>query len=840
LANLERADPTAELPPGWSFALDRIAVRDSQLRVRDLAAQGTALLDATLRNASISGIRRRPTAFGKAPNLHADALVGGGRLRVRGRYELRDNGLGLDAQVRVKDVPLAQAKAYVADLGWTDLAGQVSGELRWQREPRRRDLLTGRAVLRRVRVHTGALTEPALAVRRGVAEDAAIDLVTRRITIGSLTLRGTTVALQPDGSAPVPLLTAAFGQPPAARRRGGAPPDTDSPARWHWMIERFDTADGRLRVLAADGAFDVQTQAAGENLGPDAYWSPLRIHARRGEAVAAFDGTARFGAGVVVEGRLTAGGIDFPYLARATALPWANLVRAGRAAADLTVQLDTATSDSYARGDISLTDIWVTGPEPNLFAFGSTAIDLTLDRYEPRQEPDNRGRGGQSARITFSRAHIDAPYLVLTRTADGWILPPFTPPVEDVAGTAQQLPTPEVPPAPAPVVVDPTATTQMTLDSVHTGDGSVIVADLAPAANVTWEISGVRGSASQLSLPALSFDDLQLHGSADRFGQLYLGGSRGGVGYQFQASGAGVTLAALTPYLRIAGLPYSFTSGKAAFSAQGFIAAARWNADAAVSLQDSTLVGAEALQASLGMPVSSALAVLREESGAVTLGLALASPPSADTGTFADQVVAGIRNTMLSLTESAAAGRYLPLVNLGFSPGQVLFTAAAMREIEPVAELLASRPGLVVEVSAHTSQEDRRWLAEQALLPALEDGGGGFMGMLRAFGIQDARVRIRAAIAARSHGAPGWLSADDEAVLTRMIAEAPPVTDQQLAGLREVRLSRVVDHLAEHYGLTSPRVVVRSSESDGGDLGAVQLQVAIAPDTATPAAPVLP
>lgn len=828
LANLERANPAAELPAGWTFALSRIAVRDSQLRVRDLAAGGTGLLEATLRNASISGIRRRATAFGKAPNLYVDALVGGGQLRVRGRYELRDDGLVLDAQMRVKNVPLAQAKPYVADLGWTDLAGQVSGQLRWQREPRRRDLLSGRVIVRRARVHVGALNEPALAIRRGIAEISAFDLLTRRLAIGLLTLRGTTLALQPDGSAPVPLLATAFTHRTPPRRRA----EVDSPSRWHWMIERFDTADGRLRILAADGPFDLHAQISGENLGPGAYWSPLRIHARRREVIAAFDGTTRLGDGVVVEGRLTAGGIDVPGLARAASLPWADLVQTGHATADLTVQIDTATSDSYARGSISLTDVWVAGPEPNMFAFGSSAIDLTLDRYQPRVEPDIDGRGGQPPRILLSDGHITAPYLLLTRTSDGWILPPFTLTAENVTDAAQQMPTPTTATDPAQVA-DPTATAEVAVHSLRMDDGSVSVVDLVPAATVTWDITHVRGSASRLSLPTFSFDDLQMHGSDYRFGKLYLGGSRRAGSYHIDASGDGVPLASLAPYLRLAGLPYGFASGKAAFSAHGLITAGRWNANAAVTLQDASLVGAEALQMSLGMPVSSALAVLRDESGATTLELALASPPAAGQGTLADQVAASIHSTMRSVTESAAAARergHLPIVNVLFAPGQALLTAPAMHEISPVAELLASRPGLVVEVSAETSYKDKRWLAEQALLPSLQEDGGGFMGVLRAFGMQDARARIRAAIAARTRSALGLLSADDEAVLTRMIADAPPVSEQQLAALREVRLTRVATHLAEHYGLMSPRVVVHRTARDDGDLAAVRLQVVIGPE----------
>jgi hypothetical protein len=829
LANLKPPHPESELPPGWSVELNRIAVHDSQLRIRDLAAERSGVLDVTLHTASVAGIHRRATAFGKAPNLHVDALVGGGHLRVHGRYELRADGLVLDAQMRIKDMPVAQAQAYVADRGWTDLSGQVSGLLRWQREPRRRDVLSGRLVLRHGRVYVGALAEPVLEIRRGRADISAIDLLTRRLAITSLTLRGARLGIRSDANAPIPLLATAWSRPPLEkRRRDEASTAADSSVRWHWMVERFDTPDGRLRLLGTDSPFEMRAQVSGENLGPGAYWSPVRLHARRRAAVAAFDGTARIGDGVVIEGRLTAGGIDVPALSRAAALPWADLVQAGRATADLTLQLDTATADNFARGTISLTDVWIAGPDPSMFALGSTAVDLTLDRYEPRPTPgDDRGKP-EPPRIIFSQAEIHAPYVLLTRTAEGWTLPPFVPSTED-GGSIDAVA------EPTPVVADTVETAELTFHRVRTTGGNVTVVDLMPAAPVTWDLTRVAGSVERLALPTFAFDNLLLQGSDRGFGQLYLGASRRGGDTQFELSGDNVSLVAVRPYLQLAGLPYSFASGKGAFKATGLITNSRWSAMTGLTLQDATVNGAEALQMTIGMPLASALAVLQDESGAITLQLSLASPLTGRQ-TLADQVALGIRDTIHGVTEFAATGAHerasLPTLHVLFAAGQTQLTAPAMQEIGPVVELLRSRPGLVVELSAATSPQDRRWLAEQALLPRLQDSGGGLVGMLRALGLPDTRARIRTALAARTRGGMGLLDDDDEAALSRLLADAPPVTEQQLAGLRAVRLAHVVSYLVEQNGIGSGRVLVRGDARDQADRAAVRLQILIGSDVA--------
>ena len=50
----------------------------------------------------------------------------------------------VDTLVRVKDMPLARLQPYLSELGWTALTGRVSGQLHYQRDPGRRDLLSGR------------------------------------------------------------------------------------------------------------------------------------------------------------------------------------------------------------------------------------------------------------------------------------------------------------------------------------------------------------------------------------------------------------------------------------------------------------------------------------------------------------------------------------------------------------------------------------------------------------------------------------------------------------------------------------------------------------------------
>lgn len=823
LANLERPDPARELPADWSFVLDRVALRSAQLRVRDLADGGAALIDVTLRSAEISGLQRRPTAFGKATNLRVDGLIGGGRLRARGRYDMRDDGLALDVLAWMKGIGVASARPYVATLGWSELAGRVSGRLRWQREPQRRDLLNGRVVLRRGSVRVDGLDQAALTLRRGVADVTAIDLLTRRIAISSLRLSGATLALRPDFAAPVPLITPAFAHAIATR-------DASAPkSRWSWMVDRLSTADGRLRLHTGEGSFDLRAQVSGESLGPDAYWSPLRIEATRNPLAVTFDGVARLADGWTIEGRLAAAGIELPGMVRAAGLPWADLVQAGHAAADLTVQLDATPGEEPpfdARGGITVTDLWLAGPDPGAFAFGTPNIQLTLDgssRPKPRRGDQ---RDGGAPRIIFSAAEVTAPYLLLTRTPDGWILPPFTP--ADATPLATTAPATEGP--------------DIFFAKVSSGDGRVTLVDMAPSPAVTWDLTSVGVSASNVSLAQLTFDGAQLAGRDSQFGPLQLGITRQGGIHHFEATGENVPLAATAPYFDRAGLPYRFSLGRGSFTARGARDGSRWNADAELTLRGPVLAGsAAALERDLGMSIPTALALLRDEHGDVALQIALASTRADAQDGYATQIASGIRDAIrrsgdVPQVTASQASPSLPNITVSFAAGQAELSSTAMAEIASVAALLRSRPGLTVELDAATSADDRRWLAEQSLRHDIADNGG-FRTFLRAIGMRDARDRIGTALAARARGAPGYLDRQDEALLAQLVAQAPPVEDSQLGDLRTARLTRVMAHLVERHGITGRRVVIHDGAPSNPTVhAAVRLRVALGPDDA-PAAP---
>ena len=820
------ADPATELPPGWSFALDRIVLRDTQLRLQRLGDGDAAPLQIAVRDAQIATLRRRASVFGRAPNLRVDALVEGGRIRIDGTSDLRDDGLLIDTLVRVKDVPLARLQPWVAGFGWTGVAGRVSGQLHYQRDPGRRDLLTGQLQARRIAVQVPALGEPAFAVRRAVAEIDGIDLLQRRVTVGALTLHGARLAVRPDLAAALPLLDGVAFAPAAPdgkpRRTSPATPAVRA-VPWSWIVGRLATPFARLYVDAGDaGTLVVPANVSGESLGPGAYWSPLRARIGGGEGSVGFDGTLRLTHGLTIDGRLTANGVDAPAIARALDLPLAELAQSGLAAADLTIEIEPGATKEPpldVRGHVTLTDVWLAGPDADEFALGAGAIDLNLAGIDV-----GRGSGQTFApsRVRFSDVAVSAPYALFTRTADGWLLPPFAPESADVdgegaaseEGAGDAVQAAAAPPTPHAIATaaasadaaahETTPRTEVVVAGVRTSRGRVLVVDDTTVPATTFDLALIEGWAQDLRLPQGTLGSFVAQGSDPRFGVLQLGGARSADRREVDISAQAVPLAAASPYLEQLGLPYRFTGGTGSFLSHVAFAGDRWSADTTLTLREARVTGDEVqLQQSLGMQPDAALAALRDPDGDVTLRLPLASVSSDDPRALPEMVAGAVRAAV-----SRARQTPLPVapLQIDFAAGRSELAAQAARQIAAIAEVLRARRDVVVELSGTLSSADRRWLAEQELVDDIDEPGG-FMGVLRALGVRGQRERIRDALQERGAGRPGSLDADDEAVVDELIAQGPPIADDRLAALAAARLTRVTSALTAEHGIAVARVL---------------------------------
>jgi hypothetical protein len=785
LERFQHLDPATELPRGWSFALDRIALRDTQVGASDAGSGDAAALDVTVHDALVSTQRQRASAFGRAPNLHVDAAVAGGRLLIAGTTDLRDDGVAIEALIHLKDAPLDRFATYHPLLVGSSVAGRVSGRLQYQRDPGRRDRLTGRLRGRHMDVHVPSLAEPALAIRRIEAGIDGIDLLQHRVTIGTLTLHGARLAVRPDLVAPVPLLDGLALAPPEPIDRRPGPRPAPRAATWSWTIGHLESPFARLLVAGAGEERSLAASVSGESIGPGAYWSPLRAWIGWDGGAAVFDGTARMRRGFTLEGRVTVKDVDAAAVAHAVGSPLATLVQAGRGSADLNVELamgDASGSPLDVRGKISVGDLWLADEDPNVFAFGARALDLEVARIVAAKD----GGGFWPAEIWFATAAVESPYMRVTRAPEA-----RSADVTTVAARSE-------PQGAAPAVT-------LGVDDVHVRDGRLLVVDQLAFPSLALDVATVDGWARALRLPAVDLAEFVLQGNDRRLGAMRLGGARSGGELRAELSAPAVNLVAATPYLQRARLPYAFTGGTGAVVSRLSLAGDRWSADTTLTLLDPTLGGDEAvLERSIGMSPEAAFAALRARHGEVSLQLPLGSPGWAGGRALNDMVASAVQ-------EALVRPRLAPLpdgpIEIGFGPGRTEPGPNAGRQLAAIAELLAARPDVLVELRGTISREDRRWIAEQAVVVEETDDRGALGGLLHAIGFRDQRDRIRDALEARGAGRPGRLDSADEAVLGALVAAVPPITDDRLARLAAARETLVANLLADRHGVIATRIV---------------------------------
>ena len=843
LARLLESDPATPIAPGWTFELGRVALHDARLRLPGSFDGGTEPIEVGVREAQFATQPRRASAFGRAPNLRIDAVLDGGRIRVDGSSDVGDNGLVVNALLRARDVPVSRLKRFLPETGLTDVVGLLSGQLHYQRDPGRRDRASGRLSIRRFAVGVASIEEPALTVRRTEIDVDAIDLLGRRVIADSVTLHGARIAGRADVSDPLPLFAGLLAAPEQVRGAAAKPRAGKEPPAWTWRVGKLTAPRAQVRVPRGDGSVAIlPASLSADDLGPAAYWSPLRASLRYGPVGATFDGTTRLGRGLSIAGHLIANDIDVPSVVRASDVAWADLVQSGRASVDLEVEIEPRVAKDEppvaVKGAIRIADLWVAAPDPGMFAVGAASLDVKLKHVRPAME--KRGKL-EPAQIAFSDAVMRTSYIQLVRHPDhGWVLPPFPAELfaqaDDVRPSAFAPPTPAPSPSPTPTPAasagaDAAADappTEILLDALRASSGRIVLTDLEPVRSIQpivvdllvgppreqevvrilrpkplLDMTILDATARGIRLPDGDVSYVVLQARDRRLGTLQIGGVAASGGVDVQAAGQSVPLAEASRFLEDAGLPYPFAGGTGSFLMSGWIGRERWNADVTLVLERPYLAADDPeLRRQLGMSFDAAMSEMRDSDGEVIVPLSLrGGSAAASVPPLADQVASGIRQAVSRARQPLPQG---PLLIACF-PGRSDPTPAGLRQVAQIADMLARRPDLVVELSAPMTADDRQWLGEQAIKDDVAEGGG-FMGVLRALGVRDDEKRIRDALDERAAGGPGRLSADDQALLDRLVAERPPIPEDRLLALSTARLTRALELLAGRHGVARNRV----------------------------------
>lgn len=844
LATLQKPTRPETLPAGWTLQVDRVALRDSVLRLPEVGPE-TKELEVTLHEADITATRRRTSVLGAARNLRLDASFEGGRLRAEGHYSQRDEGLRVMADVRAEDLPVAPVLQHFPELGIENLSGRLEAEMRYVFDERR-NALSGWARVRDARLESSD-DQPAFEVRNAIADVETVNLRGRSLRLRSLVLRGMSLMAE-EGIASD--LLASLATEDASKRRGDR-----SSRGWRWAIDRFDASDAKLLLAAGEEPIEVMAGISGENLGPRSHWSPVRARFRHGVVTASFDGNVRTSYDEPrLEGHTKVEGLELRALAEELKVPGAHLIGSGRVNADIEVLLEPSAAGAGVTGTVSLEGLSVEGgpakeeaamagidgaPLPDgtgaaraaedappidtrpadpplpafaptfsptlpvglaragltdVMAFGADRVDLHVSAPAPAK----RKRGPPPERRWTIEATLVGPYLRLARDEDGWVMPslvsgPESEPRVDASSTESTAADAHGPAADTTEAgFELPDSLPLTLSRLTILGGRLVLADEAEEPLLVFDVDQIYGEARKLRLDPFTVEEMSFEGYDTELGLMRLRALEASLWGGVELVGEEIPLYLTAPYLERLGLPYRFAAGDASFVSELRRDPGGWTADTLLILnrpQVDSWTEDRVVPELLGMSLASAFGLLRDQSGDVRIHL----PRLAN---LHDGFGVAVANAVQKAHESPASGGALSPTMIRFAPGQIHPRPESASQLRSIARMVGGHPNLRIELAAPASLQDRRALAEQDVLAGLEDRGG-ILDALSLLGVEDDYDRIRRALRMRAEGRMWRLDDHDEALLDELIREQPPVTDARLRALGAQRLVAVERLLRE-------------------------------------------
>jgi hypothetical protein len=214
----------------------------------------------------------------------------------------------------------------------------------------------------------------------------------------------------------------------------------------------------------------------------------------------------------------------------------------------------------------------------------------------------------------------------------------------------------------------------------------------------------------------------------------------------------------------------------------------------------------------IGLPIDTALALLRDPKGNIALRVPLrVDEQGARTG-FRAVLTAALRQALVGalsaplkvlgrVADVAGLGGDEPVTALACVPGSVELAGDAAQQLDAIADLLADRPSLALVLRGRAGGADSAPVAEQVLRQAVEAGKAPDLPGSTYF----QRRRLRQALEGRAQGKPDELDPEDRVALERWIASTP-VPPERLQSLAAMRAELLLENLASLAGVPRERL----------------------------------
>ena len=457
------------------------------------------------------------------------------------------------------------------------------------------------------------------------------------------------------------------------------------------------------------------------------------------------------------------------------------------------------------------------------FSVSAKAISVPLTSLSLPGGPAGKPSAADPLRASFGEIRFDAPAIRVTRTKAGIVLPgsgAAAPPAGAPAAAAP-LPTASAPAAAAaaPPTQAPQPPVDLQIQALRIVRGGLEFTDRAVQPPFTARYAPIDVDARNIKYPDLTIKPLKVDISdANQEGKISLAGDLAPGSGALTLKVDQLSLLAFNPYATSYS-PYSIADGTLSIETSAKFAGDKYDVTNAITLHQLDLAGVEGdslFEQNFGVPLTMALALLRDAKGDIDLGIPLAvdSQGNAQIDLLAvvrsalKQALVGAISSPLKLLGvggGGSSGAMAP-APIAFRPGRAEPTSAGAQSADRLAGFLASRPGMGVDLTCSPTNDDVRWLREQALRGEWKDAGV-FSKSVAFFNQRGPRERITAYLDARGSDGTAELSTEDETQLQQWLDERPVPSGEELRQLAAARLAAVQAVLADK-GIAASRVRV--------------------------------
>jgi hypothetical protein len=818
------AEPAAapQQPSAWKTGIDRFVLRAGRVRFRDFTVAEGEPLEIAIPDVTVDQVALQPGLYGQPGRARLYVKTEGGSLRIESRLTVLERGFEVGTRVKAFRLPLRRARLYVPGVGWSELRGELDTVMDHALAPGGRNEVRGMLRLRDVAIRVPDLAEVAFGVERFAVRIAPLDLAAHRVRLTRVDIGGASVVGDLQGGDVLPLLHR--GPPKETPPAAPAPEPATAAAPWHWAVNELHL-DGSKVALREEGApLEIGIAAAVRGLSDDG--EPGRLEAK----ISVPPGS------VTVAGAVRPNPPGFGGTVRVEQLPVHDLARAARAAAglppgllrsavlgaDLAIEAGLtaegaapARADAlHAKGAVGVDALDVAGPDPGVFAASWKRFAVPVEELEiPGVVPGAPPAARSPMRAVLGAVRLEDPSVQLTRSAEGIVLPPPLGPAAD-----GKAPAPPPPPAPAGSAAPPP---DVTIASFVLARGRVGFNDRTVKPFFAGEIKPLDVDARGIRSQGPVVERFTLSARTPQKGKIDVTGSLRPGGGTVQVKCEQVSLTPYNPFVTTYS-SYSLGQGSSlSVKTDVKFGKGKYETSTALTLHRLSVKGAQGdtlFKQQFGIPLSMALALLRDLNGNIKLDIPVTADESGTKVGLGTVVAGAIKSAILGAVTSPLKGIGAILGSgdnagvvepppIAAEVGRPAPTPDGEKQVAQLAELLASHPGVGVELDPVVTPADARWLQEQDLRAELE-ARTGVVSTLRDLPERNARRRIVQALAERAASKPGDLGKDDQAKLDKWLAERPAVAADRLQALARARGAAVATLLRDKHAIEAGRLSV--------------------------------